>query len=114
MPRRAPSPCHHPGCHETGTDTRCPTHTRAHRQARDTDTRWVYRHPRWRPLRTQVLDEQPWCADTGCTQMAVDVDHIVPLAFGGKPFDRTNLQGLCKPHHSIKTNREMFGHNNAT
>jgi 5-methylcytosine-specific restriction endonuclease McrA len=40
--------------------------------------------------------------------MATDVDHIVPIAAGGAEFDRANLQGLCGPHHSSKTAKEVW------
>ena len=57
---------------------------------------------RWRKLRLMVLRSQPVCAVEGCTQAAVDVDHIIPKRDGGLD-DLDNLQGLCKSHHSQKT-----------
>lgn len=38
---------------------------------------------------------------------ASEVDHITPVASGGDFFDRANLQSLCKPCHSRKTNEDM-------
>ncbi len=35
----------------------------------------------------------------------VEVDHIIPKALGGTD-ERSNLQGLCRSHHSAKTMRE--------
>ena len=33
----------------------------------------------------------------------LDIDHIIPLQMGGKPFDKLNLRVLCKPCHKMKT-----------
>ena len=100
--------CVEPGCRELVARGRCRQHARArewmrpNREAR----RWYY-IARWRDLRRQVLEAQPLCVE--CLQVsrvepAVDVDHIVP--HGGdydRFFDPQNLQGLCKLHHSQKT-----------
>lgn len=69
--------------------------------------RWVYKTRRWQGLRRQVLAEQPWCQVDGCFELSRDVDHIVSLQDGGPPFDRANLRGLCKSHHSEVTWREV-------
>jgi 5-methylcytosine-specific restriction endonuclease McrA len=37
----------------------------------------------------------------------VDVDHIIGIEHGGQPYERANLQGLCKQCHGIKTKREQ-------
>jgi 5-methylcytosine-specific restriction endonuclease McrA len=74
---------------------------------RGADWRWVYASARWRALRRQVLAEQPWCATAGCMELTHDVDHKVALQDGGAPFDRDNVWGLCKRHHSSKTNKEV-------
>lgn len=69
---------------------------------------WVYNDPRWHALRDQVLSEEPLCRVPRCDRPSTIVDHITPhrgdvtLA-----FDRTNLQGMCKPHHDAKTAREV-------
>lgn len=60
-------------------------------------------------MRIKVLREQPWCATPGCSNLALEVDHIVPVELGGAEFDRANLQGLCKKHHSQKTSAEVWG-----
>ena len=36
----------------------------------------------------------------------MEVDHIVPLAAGGAPYDPENLQTLCRPCHFDKTRRD--------
>jgi 5-methylcytosine-specific restriction endonuclease McrA len=56
----------------------------------------------WRRLRLRVLAEEPVCAIPGCGRPSTEVDHIVPLAAGGAPLDRANLQGLCQPHNASK------------
>jgi 5-methylcytosine-specific restriction endonuclease McrA len=67
----------------------------------------VYNDPRWKRLCAQVKREQPTCAVTGCTERTTDVDHVLGLQDGGDPFNRANLQGLCKKHHSSKTASEV-------
>ncbi len=37
--------------------------------------------------------------------MWTDLDHIVPMTQGGTE-DRSNLQGLCRQCHALKTRRE--------
>lgn len=64
----------------------------------------------WRKLRAVVLAEQPLCPecrDQGLIVPATEVDHA-----DNDPSNnsRENLVGLCKPHHSQKTAREMHGH----
>ena len=63
-------------------------------------------HPTWRKLRLTVLAEEPLCrlcAQEGRVTAATDVDHINNNSFNN---DRYNLQPLCKPCHTRKTNRE--------
>lgn len=45
------------------------------------------------------------CRAEGRTGVAVEVDHIVPLADGGADHE-DNLQGLCAQHHREKTAAE--------
>lgn len=64
---------------------------------------------KWRQLREWVLRRQPLCKECekrGKIEPATEVDHIIPHKGDMKIFwDRNNLQGLCKPHHSAKTGR---------
>jgi 5-methylcytosine-specific restriction endonuclease McrA len=104
--------CSEPDCPEliTGEGYRCRAHQRARaREVREKsrDWNWVYSTPTWRGLRRQVKREQPWCASSGCTELSAEVDHIIAMQDGGDPFNRQNLQGLCKRHHAQKTNEEV-------
>lgn len=61
----------------------------------------------WDRLRVPVLKRCnyrcEWVEDgIRCHLPATDVDHIIP----GDDSRPANLQGLCNPHHLIKTGRE--------
>ena len=108
MPMAPLRPCAAPGCPALVSAGRCPTHAQALERARpNRDVRRWYFTAAWRSVRRQVLDEQPLCVECGKQQRitpAVDVDHIVPYEGDyGRFIDRTNLQGLCKLHHTLKT-----------
>lgn len=61
----------------------------------------------WEETRKRVLDlagNDIHCAICGkpldrnaprCTAQAVEIDHIVPIARGGAPYEISNLQTLC-------------------
>jgi 5-methylcytosine-specific restriction enzyme A len=67
----------------------------------------------WRKLRAWKLGENPICEEClkrGFAVPAVHVDHIVPLAKDPTlALDSSNLQSLCKPCHTAKTNQEQTG-----
>lgn len=115
MPKRFSHPCIEPGCPTLTTATRCPDHTRTYdRATHDPARKQVYNSPRWRALRRQVLQTNPYCCIPDCPNPATDLDHITPLQGGTQgpppdPYDPTNLQPLCRKHHSQKTQREVFG-----
>jgi 5-methylcytosine-specific restriction endonuclease McrA len=74
--------------------------------ARGYDARWV-------AFRASVINTRPdyWLQCTHCRQYVSDpsqihLDHITPLARGGKRFDKDNLQPLCKWCHGRKTREE--------
>lgn len=48
------------------------------------------------------------CLAVGRVELAVEVDHVVPLFKGGDDTS-DNKQGLCKPCHADKTAQDM-GH----
>jgi 5-methylcytosine-specific restriction protein A len=57
----------------------------------------------WSRVRLVQLARAPLCK---CGAVAVEVDHVVPLADGGARLELGNLQSLCKPCHTAKTNAE--------
>jgi hypothetical protein len=103
--------CLEPGCPELVKKGRCNRHTRefAQLQGWSTGFSWVYHDKRWWKLRAQVRNEQPFCARVGCNKPWTDLDHKIALRDGGIPFDRENVHGLCKAHHSAKTLEETTG-----
>ena len=66
----------------------------------------------WRKFRAAVLAEQPTCAEcekTNCIPVlaATDLDHIIPrIKRPDLTYERSNVQPLCKAHHSKKTAKE--------
>lgn len=86
----------------------CPTLTagrwcEAHRQHAGHQ---LYNTKRWKDLRDAVRLEQPFCEALGCTRVTDHVDHRVPHRGNAALFfDRANLSGLCREHHSEKTAR---------
>lgn len=104
MPTRL---CAEPGCPSPATYRgRCQAHARTTEQTICRAGYSIYRAKRWQLLRRRVLFEQPICA--GCnTALAVDVDHITPLNQGGQPYNRANVQGLCRHCHGQKTRQEQ-------
>lgn len=73
-----------------------------------------YSTPRWRRESKAFLARHPFCAECaslGLDVLAQEVDHRVPhRGDAGLMWDRSNWQSLCKPCHSRKTAREVFGH----
>lgn len=56
--------------------------------------------------RNRRLTENPLCYDClhidGITRPATEIDHIIPLAYGGADED-SNTHSLCKQCHAIRT-----------
>ena len=77
---------------------------------RDTAGKKIRSSARWRKVRKMVLDMNPLCVvcdANGSKVVAVDVDHIIPLALQPDlAFDTSNLQGLCRSCHNCKTAQE--------
>ena len=75
----------------------------------------VYSTARWKQLRQRVLRSQPWCqdpygwhAEDGRLVRSVDVDHQMPLRVDpGLAYVRSNLQGLCRKCHAVKTHEDL-------
>ena len=75
-------------------------------------TKLTRSHRRYRQLRARVRRDQPLCAHCaahGLTVAGTDVDHIIPLAHGGRLMDRANLQHLCAACHDQKTRQQQGG-----
>ncbi|KKL15313.1 hypothetical protein LCGC14_2068930, partial [marine sediment metagenome] len=92
---------------------RCPSCTTKQNRESDfysTRERAFYGKKGWKKARLVQLQEEPLCrlcSEQGNVTPAQVVDHIVPIRNGGSPFDKNNLQSLCKPHHNQKTAREL-------
>ena len=105
-------PCLDPNCGNLVYSGRCRRHAISYDndiKARST-WRWVYSDRRWKALRRRVRAEQLVCAgyrDEVCYEVWTVLDHIEALQDGGAPFDRANVQGLCKRHHDMKTADEV-------
>ena len=72
----------------------------------------IYDQAVWERLRRAILSKEPLCRQCkrdGVNEKATEVDHIVPLSQGGRPYHVDNLQPLCKPCHSRKTAAESKG-----
>lgn len=62
----------------------------------------------WRKVRAQVLERDGHrclVGMEGCLGLATQVDHIHPLAFGGAPYDPSNLRASCAKCNSGRSNK---------
>ena len=113
-----PSKCAVPGCPRHAVKRgRCDEHagqaSRAYFKRYDAERRPAHdprNTARWRNARAAYLAAHPLCendqAHRGLGVFADEVDHRVPIANGGAPFDQANLQALCRGCHALKTARE--------
>jgi 5-methylcytosine-specific restriction protein A len=93
-------------CGVPSSGPRCAAHALEH----DATRRAVYDDTRWRRLRIRVLREWrlehgPYCPGWNVEpHVAWDLtlDHIVPIERGGAPFDRRNIQPLCRACNTRK------------
>lgn len=63
-----------------------------------------YNNRRWRNLSHEIRAAEPDCRL--CGTPAVCVDHIQGIHEGGDPWDRSNLQPLCRRCHNRKSQDE--------
>ena len=56
-------------------------------------------------MRLSILERDAWRCAT-CGRYGNEVDHVRPIQHGGDPWDRDNLQVLCRGCHVRKTRRE--------
>lgn len=62
-------------------------------------------------MRVRRVEANPICAECaalGLVEPTTEIDHIVPIAFGGTDTD-DNVQGLCTPCHAAKSALEQAG-----
>jgi 5-methylcytosine-specific restriction protein A len=105
-------PCTNQPCSNFGDGGPCAEHRRKYEQHRGSARARGY-DGTWDRLRPVVLAEEPICGECqaeGFIVPSTEVDHIIPIA--QRPelrLVRSNLQGLCKAHHSRKTVAELRG-----
>lgn len=71
----------------------------------DDDGRLVSRSRAYRPPPTMaalILARDRTCRFPGCRRTRLDIDHIIEHDRGG-PTEPSNLAGLCRTHHNLKT-----------
>ncbi len=105
-------PCSNQPCSNFGNGGPCVQHRRQYEQNRGSARARGY-DGTWQHLRLIVLAERPLCGECealGWLEPAIEVDHIIPIS--QRPelrLVRSNLQGLCRTHHSLKTVSEQRG-----
>lgn len=117
MPKKV---CKFPGCKTSVPrgSVYCDQHREAgaseeYRQDQRHDCReWqhLYNTTRWKRRREAQLKAFPLCADctrAGRIRLAAVADHITPHRGDEELFYNGELQSLCVPCHSIKTNEEQ-------
>ena len=114
MPRLSPKQCPTPGCTRVIEGTaRCCSSCEAKRpkpferlHARDRDRPNAAARGydyEWQQRRERILSRDKWCRSCKRKRSA-HVDHIVAKKHGGSDDD-SNLQGLCRSCHNLKTRR---------
>jgi 5-methylcytosine-specific restriction enzyme A len=117
MPGRAYRICAKSGCNKLSVGKYCELHLEYQKQAdaeRSTDPiRSLLGTATWQATRKIILLRDVICKACG-KAFSNEVDHIIPARrwvadHAGDMasfFDESNLQGLCKPCHTAKTDRE--------
>jgi len=108
MPARAPRLCSCGKVVPPGVTCACQARAKAARDARADKKRGTASQrglgADWRKVRQAHISRHPFC---WCGEKAVDVDHIVPRRIAPeRRLDPSNLQSLCKRHHSGAKQRE--------
>ncbi len=71
-----------------------------------------YNSPDWKEYSKRYRRRNKWCVmalELGKKIIAEIVDHIIPMRYGGSPWDPRNHQGLSWSNHSKKTRKEDHG-----
>ena len=123
MPRKAPTPCRHPGCPAVlEVSGYCDKHRAAmhrdyDRTRRHEPERAFYKSLAWQRTRAAFLRAHPLCCACeakGLVVAARAVDHIQPIKSGGDRLDWRNLQALCIACHNRKTTSEWQSRRHTT
>ena len=65
---------------------------------------------RWKRVRQASIERDGYrCRHCGKAAGRFEVDHIIPLSFGGAPYDFENTQTLCIPCHFFKSTLDRGG-----
>lgn len=112
MPSKPPRPCRVPGCANKTTHANgyCDDHQDRHQPWTKKQSNQSGRGGRpWRRLRQQIMMRDQGlcqaCLRKGVVTPAQEVDHIKPIAEGGRDIE-SNLEAICKPCHKVKTQAE--------
>ena len=77
------------------------------------ERREVYSRPRWRRLRKRVIYEQGYvcagCREQGRIGPAEICHHRRPMKQGGDPWERSNLEAVCRKCHEER-HRDVDDH----
>ena len=70
----------------------------------------IYKSDRWRnQVRPAIIERDGGRCRNCNSDLFPEVDHIIPIASGGEPWDYSNLQTLCRYCHGVKTGKEKGG-----
>lgn len=72
----------------------------------------LYNSVAWRKKRDAMRSKHPLCAAClldGIVRQTEHIDHVIPHRRFPDRFLSNIFQGLCQPHHTIKTNLEAHG-----
>ena len=61
---------------------------------------------RWLHVRRLALERAGWRSELSGRAGVLEVDHRIPIARGGDPYNLDNLQVLTRAEHVAKTRRE--------
>ena len=67
------------------------------------------RNPKTRERRLRLYPLCGPCLEAGRTTPTEEIDHVIELELGGPDTDE-NCQGICRPCHVAKTNKNIYGH----
>jgi 5-methylcytosine-specific restriction enzyme A len=125
VPSKALRGCYKPGCGQLTSNGYCEQHkTQPAEQAKRNDIarrqtdpfRKLYFTTLWQNTSRQVRARDVICCICNFAFSEV-ADHIIPARIyvpqcGGDIqafYDQSNIQGICKPCHRVKTNKETAG-----